>query len=83
MTRIPGRRWKAIAAPAASLCIGLIAAASVAMYGQEQSAVYVFAVDDKGVPVLDLEPKVGHSRSPCWSTTAHEPSTPWYTTARV
>jgi hypothetical protein len=57
MTRIPGRRWKAIAASAASLWIGLIAAASVAMYGQEQSAVYVFAVDDKGVPVLDLEPK--------------------------
>ena len=48
---------KAIAVSAASLvCIGLVAAASVAMYGQEQSAIYLFAVDRKGVPVLDLEP---------------------------
>ena len=43
---------------AASLSVRLIAgliAASVAVYGQEQATLYLFAVDQNGVPVLDLK----------------------------
>jgi hypothetical protein len=39
---------------AASLVVGLLAA-SIAAYGQEQATLYLFAVDQNGVPVLDLK----------------------------
>ena len=48
------RRYQVLA-PAASLVLGL-AAASVAVGGQEQSAIYLFALDQKDTPVLDLQP---------------------------
>ena len=57
MIGIPGRGRKVTSASVASLVgIGLIAAASIAIYGQEQFAVYLFAMDAEGTPVLDLRP---------------------------
>ena len=54
MNRGPSRWWKGLA-PAASLVgIGFVAA-SVAMHGQERATIYLFAVDQKGAPVLDLK----------------------------
>ena len=38
----------------ASLVVGVLAA-SIAVYAQEQATLYLFAVDQNGVPVLDLE----------------------------
>lgn len=53
MMRVPVRR-RQVLAPAASLVVGLVAAC-VAISGQEQSAIYLFAMDQKGAPVLDLQ----------------------------
>ena len=57
MLLFPRYRLRLSSAWAASMvAVGLVAAASVALFGQAQSAVYVFAVDQKGEPILDLQP---------------------------
>jgi hypothetical protein len=53
MIRVPVRRWT-LRARAASLLSLVLVAASVALFGQEQFAIYVFAVDRAGAPVLEL-----------------------------
>jgi hypothetical protein len=40
---------------AALAVVGLVAAAAAAVYSQEQSAIYLLAVDQTGIPVLDLK----------------------------
>ena len=54
MIRFLAVRRGQVLAPAASLLLGLVAA-SVAIDGQEQSAIYLFATDQKGTPLLDLQ----------------------------
>jgi hypothetical protein len=54
MIRLPLRRRKMPASLAPLVGVGLVAA-SVALYGQEQFAIYLFAVDQKGSPVLELK----------------------------
>jgi hypothetical protein len=51
-------RHRKLTVPLAALLVGiaLVAAGSVAMHSQEQSAIYLFAMDGTGTPVLDLEP---------------------------
>jgi hypothetical protein len=53
MVPVPRRRSTLI--PAAWL-VAALTAASVATYGQEQFAIYLFAVGPKGEPLLDLDP---------------------------
>lgn len=53
MIRVPLRRPQLLV-PAASLVVGLVAA-SVAVRGQELATIYLFAMDQKGTPVLDLK----------------------------
>jgi hypothetical protein len=47
-------RWKVLAAVASLAGIAL-AGASAVLYAQEQFAIYLFAVDQKGTPLLDLK----------------------------
>jgi hypothetical protein len=51
---LPFEKLRRVLAPAASLVVALVAAC-VAIHGQEQSAIYLFAIDQKGAPVLDLQ----------------------------
>ena len=53
---LPVRRTRRTLVSAAWLVsVGLVASAAI-VYGQEQSALYLFAVDQQGTPVLDLQP---------------------------
>ena len=57
MRRVFRHHPRRIAAAAAFVVgIGLFGMASIAIYAQNQFALYVFAVDQQGVPVLDLKP---------------------------
>src|SRR5687768_1370162 len=53
MIWVPVRRWTLRARAASLLSLALVAA-SVALFGQEQFVIYVFAVDRNGAPVLQL-----------------------------
>jgi hypothetical protein len=52
----PGRRWNLPAAAAALVGIALVAAAAVTTSAQEQSVIFLYAMDRDGVPILELEP---------------------------
>jgi hypothetical protein len=54
MSPVRGRRRTLVFA-AWFVSVGLVATAAI-VYAQEQSVLYVFAVDEKGTPVLDLQP---------------------------
>ena len=57
MNRVLRRRGRGAGLAAAWVVLALVATAVVAIHGQDnQVALYVFAADDKGVPVLDLKP---------------------------
>ena len=47
------RRTLASVVAAGAVCVGVLSLSPV-VRGQEQFALYVFAVDEKGMPVLDL-----------------------------
>ena len=53
MTQAPVRRRRLIV-PATVLVAGLVTLCA-AVYGQEQSAIYLFAIDQQGMPLLDLK----------------------------
>jgi hypothetical protein len=56
MTGFRGRRRKLTAAAVASLVgFALVAIAPVPMYGQEQSEIYVLAINQNGEPILELD----------------------------
>ena len=53
---VPAQRRRRKAPGPAAWLVGIgIVAASVALHGQEQFAIYLFAVDQKGTPILELK----------------------------